>query len=613
MNVRRIATVFTALGVILSGCSGSQGGALIPSSLPGAREDGAKAVPAKLQIALKIPHRRGHFVSPSTKSMTISEGRTSLGTFDTTPKTKGCSNLNGSTLCRFTVGITTGKQTFTVKTYDNTGGRGKMLSSGRVTQKIATGLNVIGITLEGVVHSIAVATVGSNLPAGTAATIDLNVMAKDPDGNVIIAPGNYGVPITLSDSDGSGITSLSTTKVKAPDSTVSLAYNGHSITSATIGVSAPGVAASNATGVIFAPTPTDVANHVPPQGPGGASMGIAAITTASDGTIWFSEADSNYDPSAVHFAIGKMATDGTFTIYTTGVPSKTISGIVPGPDGNIWYVDDGSVGNINPTSGTVTDHPLTGSGICASPHGNRIVTSADGGLWVNVSCTSATTAGQIVHVSTTGSFTATTLSGFSFPKGGNSGDFGHSGYSNGLVLGKDAKLYVAGEDIATTNAAVAQLTVAGTSAALTSMADIPGTNNGHASPSGIAQSADGDFWVGNTACVASIVARIHPATPFSSSAVNTYTPHAGCDDPEFLRALPDGTLWVPEWGYEDVMQIRPAVYPAAPTMTELIVAAPYGIFGSTWDVTLGSNGNLFFSSFDASSSASSSSIVEVAY
>lgn len=103
--------------------------------------------------------------------------------------------------------------------------------------------------------AIAFAT-GDGAPvAGVAQSFPLQVTVKDQNGNVIQGP--YPEPITLTDSDASGITRLSTTAVTSGTQAVSLQYTGQRLSNTvTISASATGVAGGNITSATFTPDAT---------------------------------------------------------------------------------------------------------------------------------------------------------------------------------------------------------------------------------------------------------------------------------------------------------------------------------------------------------------------
>jgi streptogramin lyase len=93
------------------------------------------------------------------------------------------------------------------------------------------------------------------------------------------------------------------------------------------------------------------------------------ITTGPDGALWFANLAS---PS-----IGRITTDGSVTTYTDATMANPRE-IAVGPDGNLWFTNAGnnSIGRINPTTGVVAN--FTGDGINI-PGG--ITTGPNGSMW----------------------------------------------------------------------------------------------------------------------------------------------------------------------------------------------------------------------------------------
>src|SRR5215210_9175233 len=83
----------------------------------------------------------------------------------------------------------------------------------------------------------------------------------------------------------------------------------------------------------------------------------ADITRGPDGNLWFTQQGG---PGG----IGRVASDGGITEYAAGVVTGFSSGQVPsqiaaGPDGALWFTEEGAtgqIGRLDPTSGTVTEY-----------------------------------------------------------------------------------------------------------------------------------------------------------------------------------------------------------------------------------------------------------------
>src|SRR5262245_46506079 len=80
---------------------------------------------------------------------------------------------------------------------------------------------------------------------------------------------------------------------------------------------------------------------------------MSGITPGPDGNLWF--ADSGPTP-----AIGRLTPDGVFTEFALppgSVPTVFANGITFGPDGNVWFTDQGTraIGVIDPTTHAVSE------------------------------------------------------------------------------------------------------------------------------------------------------------------------------------------------------------------------------------------------------------------
>jgi hypothetical protein len=267
---------------MLAACGGG-GASLTPASHGGGQQTPTGRSVA-VQFTIVLPQRTGssavrrpRYVSASTKSATVSVAPATGGS-PSAPTTIGCS----ATTCSGQVSAPVGSDIFTVKLFDQAAGAGNLLSTGTLTQTIVLDqANVVNVTFNGVVHSLAISLAPAAVTFGKASTVQVVFAALDADGNTIVGPGSYvdasGNPltVTLADSDTSGTTSLSTHTLTAPPATpVTLAYNGAAIGCITISAAAHALATASTLLPATGPTTLYVAGTTTP---GGATTEIEAI------------------------------------------------------------------------------------------------------------------------------------------------------------------------------------------------------------------------------------------------------------------------------------------------------------------------------------------------
>ncbi len=223
----------------------------------------------------------------------------------------------------------TGLDTFEIQTYDETNGKGAVLSSAFVTQTVSSGsANVVAATLNGVISALTLSVAPLQPVAGTASTMTVSATAYDADGNVIVGPGAYATAIDLSivDPANSGTLSLSSAVLQQPGATSTLSYNGKILASASVSASLAGVAPSTVT---IAPTPAVTVYPLP-----NANSVPFALTVDAANNLWFTEFNGN--------RIGELP-NGTTTFTEHAVPTNasTPYGIAVGLDGRIWFTERG--------------------------------------------------------------------------------------------------------------------------------------------------------------------------------------------------------------------------------------------------------------------------------
>jgi streptogramin lyase len=365
------------LAVFAAGCGGGSGGTAATPPVPQQPAKGTASVTFTMKwndTATSAAQRSPRYVPATAQSVSVTVNG----------GTQQCLNAPATTLV---IDAPVGSDTFVFATYDTSNCQGNVLSRATVTKAIVTGAaNTVSATLNGVVASIAISLSNPAPNAGVPATLNVNVVARDADGNTIVGPGNYSVPIHLAvnDSTNSGTLSLSTNDITGPATTATLTYNGGTLNSGLPGGPTATIVASgtglSTVSTAFTPTPTFYQFSIPvaanrPQwiaqgsdgnmwfteNPGGkvARITPAGVVTeftvptpnaqpqmiigASDGNLWFTEFSTTPAPGTSKIA--KVTTTGTFTEFSTlfaPPPPDNPLGLVDRGDGNIWYVGNGS-------------------------------------------------------------------------------------------------------------------------------------------------------------------------------------------------------------------------------------------------------------------------------
>jgi virginiamycin B lyase len=113
------------------------------------------------------------------------------------------------------------------------------------------------------------------------------------------------------------------------------------------------------------PTLTELA---PLPSAGAAPTGI---TSAYDGSIWFTERGAN--------KLGRLSPQGVLTEYAIPTPASAPEQITASPDGYVWFTERSGrkIGRISQAGGAIAEFPLTGSGEFPT----AITTDAAGRVW----------------------------------------------------------------------------------------------------------------------------------------------------------------------------------------------------------------------------------------
>jgi hypothetical protein len=288
---RRVIPAFF-LFAILAGCGGG-GSSSLPQTHAAPVLGGTRSGPQNVVVSIAVPAAAGGAAALKRGPLYVSAGSQSAsiavngGTPVIASLAAGSSNCTPATgtsrTCSVTVAAPVGTDTFTEILYPSTNGTGTPLSQNQSTFTIVAGkANVVNMTLNGVVASIALSLDTPAPPLGKAATIPLHVTMNDASGATIIGSDPFVNAITLTDSDTSGATTLSRTQLASPADAAALTvtYTGATIASATFGASATGVAATAVTPATLTPAAATALVDWPTYGYDAQRSGYNPFTSA---------------------------------------------------------------------------------------------------------------------------------------------------------------------------------------------------------------------------------------------------------------------------------------------------------------------------------------------
>ena len=352
---RLVGAAFAAL--LSAGCAGE--GSSLPAAGPPPVTSTAAIVSVTFTmnwaVVAQSSQRSPRYVPATARSVSISvNGKTPLFL-----------NAPASSLA---IDAPVGNDSFAFATYDGQNGQGNVLSRATVTKTIQLSVaNTVSAVLGGVVASLAISLGNPSPNAGVAATVPVNVAARDADGNTIVGPGDYSAPVTLALAiplaSEAGRASLSTTALPNPATSATLTYGGGTLSRATVTASSTGVASVSAT---FAPKPTVYEFAIPTAG--NRPQWIAA---GSDGNMYFTESPGN--------RVGRITPAGVVT-ECPAVPTAASNpqGIVGATDGNLWFTEFGAS---NITRMTTACAYTEFSTLFASDQPQLLVDRGDGNVW----------------------------------------------------------------------------------------------------------------------------------------------------------------------------------------------------------------------------------------
>lgn len=570
-----------AVAVCLSACGGgggSSGSPALPSrsSTPITQASAGPTAQATFRIdvssgaassstARSIAARTPKYVSPATQSVSVAlQGQSSpLAVANITPTSPGCTSSVAGTFCTINVVAPIGSDTFTVTAFAGTNGTGSVLSTATVVQTIAlNATNSVPLVLNGVVSSASVILSSTSVPAGTPATVAVTVVAYDAAGEIIIGPGNYTSAVTLTDTDPTGNTALSTTSVTAPGTNATLTYNGGSMMGATV---TPSVGGTPGTPVTFAPAGTAFTTYGLPASIYSASFGgqlppVELLNGGPGGSVWVASTTNDG-------TVGLIASGGASTVFGN-LPSAQITSLAPTSYGYESFGDQsGDIGAIAPDgfvtlASTFTDPCAQSTRVCGSA--DWMALGPDGNIWFSDPTGYiglATSAGPVTE------WDPTQLSGWP----------GGVSQPTQIAFGPDGNLYVAdaAQDM------VYKLVIGGEAP----VSVVPLSSVG-CTVTSVAVGSDGNVWFSDTCENLYAV----PLATFTSGAVQNWSVASVTNEESFdaLIATPGG-IWTTD-DQNAVYRISDTAAAGSPAQPAITTIVP---FPSPDQIALGSDGNIW--------------------
>lgn len=256
MTLAMRAIAAPAFIAILAGCAG--GGASLTQ-----RDGSAAAASGFVRFTLAVPkagvgaqgyRRHARDVSPATASVVLTLATVNgappataqpPAVIDILPTSPSCTLIASGDLlsCSVTLSGPAGTDVFTGTAYSDFDGKGAALSSGSATATVVAGQTVTApLTLNGIIAGVVLSVPATTLPLGFVATFHLFVIATDASGSAIIGSDPYSAPLTFVVHDPSDATTLASTTINGPTSTIAGTYDGTGpgATTATVSISASG-------------------------------------------------------------------------------------------------------------------------------------------------------------------------------------------------------------------------------------------------------------------------------------------------------------------------------------------------------------------------------------
>ena len=325
--MRFYAPVVVAV-LVLAGCGGGGSSHVTPPAI--STTSNGKVVLTIPKRASGSTARKPRYISEFTSSISVSvNGKTPIvaNVGDSDPN---CLNdSENATTCTVLLTAPAGHDAFTFVAYQGANATGSVLSTSVTTFTVVAGESfVLQATLNGTVASVQL-DLGVLPTSGTAGTTTLTVTAYDAAGEQIVGPGNFSSPITLTVTDTTHQTTLSTSSVTAPSTPVTVSYAGGANVNATITATASG---ASPVSVVFTP----ISAGGPVYYVANANNTIVGFPLNANGPGVTPSRTVGGDMTGLGYPYG-LAIDAAHNIYTdnsTATP-PSITEYAPMPNGNV--------------------------------------------------------------------------------------------------------------------------------------------------------------------------------------------------------------------------------------------------------------------------------------
>ena len=566
----RFVTLLCAI-TLLAACAG-QVGQPHASLLPGVAGEQPSDSGA-LVLRVRVP-MHPDYVSAATKALTVQiAGPTKMkATVGLVLRANGCKSSLMTVSCELTLpslkACPTKKACYkaTVATYDSFNpsshkiphGAHELSADQSFSFTIANGNTVVPLVLEGIPKTVAfLPDANSSLsgtqaagfiePKCTASAQSVSVVGVDADGNYILGVGAPKVTLASDDaaqlSVSRGGSTAPNTFTLVPPAAPAYAFGNHVIhltAKATPGKKSGAKAVSAVVSVAYSGNICGVITEFTIPTAASAPHGVAP---GPDGNVWFVEQSGN--------KIGRITPAGSITEFPVPTPLSRPFSIAAGPDGNLWFTQVGTdqIGRMT-IGGSFAEASLaTGSNpesIAAGSDGNMWFTEVNGG---NV--------GKIVPAS---------LAVTEYSTGAGSQPIG-------ITAGPDGNLWF----VLSSPSLIGRVTTNGTISTFS-------TTTHASNPAGVAAGPDDAMWFSQ--CSANSIGRMTTAG-IATSAFPLPEANSG---PTRLTRGPDGAVW-----FTETLGNRVGGITLGGAITEY--AVPTGA-SFPLDIVVGPDGALWFDELD---------------